>query len=67
MSSSNSTEGLRMELRISRLDSIKDSRVSLDYTLVLHRSRVRLQVQEGHIYRDINAHGPTCQERKIIK
>ena len=67
MSSSNSTEGLRMELRISRLDSIKDSRVSLDYTLVLHRSRVRLQVQGSCIYRGIDAHGPMCRERKNTK
>ena len=67
MLSSNSTEGLKMGLGILRLDLIKDLGVSLDYTLVLCRSRVRLQVQEGHIYRDIDAHGPMCQERKNIK
>ena len=67
MSSSNSTEELRMGLRMSRLNSTKDSGMSLDYMLVLRRSRVRLQVQEGHTYRDIDAHRPTCQERKIIK
>ena len=48
MSSSNSTEELRMGLRMSRLNSTKDSGMSLDYMLVLCRSRVRLQVQEGH-------------------
>ena len=60
MLSSDSTEGLRIGLRISRLDSIKDLEVSLDDMLVLHRSRVRLQVQEGHIYGGIDAHGPMC-------
>ena len=60
MLSSNSTEGLKMGLRISRLDLIEDLGVSLDYTLVLRRSRVRLQVQQGCIYRGIDAHGPTC-------
>ena len=38
--------------------------MSLDNMLVLRRSRVVLQVQESHIYRGIDVHGPTCQERK---
>ena len=41
--------------------------MSLDNMLVLHRSRVRLQVQESNIYRGIDMHGPTCQKRKNTK
>ena len=40
--------------------------MSLDNMLVLCRSRVVLQVQESHIYRDIDAHGPMCQKGRIL-
>ena len=53
--------------RILRLNSIKDRRVSPDDALVLCRSRVKLQVQESHIYRGMDVHGPTCRERKNTK
>ena len=38
--------------------------MSLDNMLILHRSRVELQVQESCIYRGIEVHGPVCQERE---
>ena len=41
--------------------------MSLDNMLVLHKSKVVLQVQGNCIYRGIDAHGPMCQERKNTK
>ena len=65
MLSSNSTKGLELKLKDieTRLNQ-KAKGMSLDNTLILHRSSIEIQVQESSIYRGTDVHGPACQEGK---